>query len=305
MYPVAIVFSIATIRLVKKNITPPTATAKGHKVKKSDTTLPHLAPAIQFIDTHCHLDMAAYSADLDQVLNRASANHIKRIVTIGVDLPSSREAVTIARRYSQISATIGVHPHDVDKLKNSDYIELEQLYAEHGKHIVGIGEIGLDYFKKYSDPARQREHFEKQLELAHALKLPVIIHNREADEDTLKILRAAQPLNFGGIMHCFAGDVTFASKVLDLGLLISIPGIVTYKNASLLHEVVRQIPLTSMVLETDGPFLTPNPLRGKRNESSYLLFTAHKIAELRGIDVEEVSRQTTENAENLFKFNRM
>lgn len=300
---IAIVFSIATITLIKNYITP--ATAKGYRVKKSDTTLPQVAPAVQFIDTHCHLDMAAYSADLEQVLDRASSNHIKRIVTIGIDLPSSRAAVTIAQRYRHVSASIGIHPHDVDKLRNSDYIELEQLYAEHGKYIVGFGEIGLDYFKQYSDPARQREHFKKQLELAHALRLPAIIHSREADADTLEILRAAQPLDFGGIMHCFSGDLTFAHKVLDLGMLISIPGIVTYKNASLLHEVARQIPITSMVLETDGPFLAPHPLRGKRNESSYLLFTAHKIAELRGIDVEEVSRQTTENAENLFKFNKM
>ena len=300
---IAIVFSIATMSLVRKTIT--LATAKGYKVKKSDTTLPQLAPAVQFIDTHCHLDMAAYGADLDQVLDRALANHIKRIVTIGIDLPSSRKAVTIAQRYRQVSATIGIHPHDVDQLKNSDYLELEQLYAEHGKHIVGFGEIGLDYFKQYSDPARQREHFKKQLELAHALRLPVIIHNREADADMLEILRAAQPLDFGGIMHCFSGDVDFAHKVLDLGMLISIPGIVTYKNATLLHQVVRQIPITSMVLETDGPFLAPHPLRGQRNESSYLLFTAHKIAELRGIDVAEVSSQTTENAENLFKFNKL
>ncbi len=268
----------------------------------SDKILSELAPAIQFIDTHCHLDMAAYNMDLDKVLDRAKANHIKRIVTIGIDLPSSKEAVALARRYSQVSATIGVHPHDVDNLVRRDYLELENIFADHAEYIVGFGEIGLDYVKQHSDPSRQREHFTRQLELAHALKLPVVVHNRDANDDTLKILKAAKPLDYGGIMHCFSGDTNFAQKVLDLGMLISIPGIVTFKNATLLHQVVRDIPLSSMVLETDGPFLAPHPFRGKRNEPSYLLFTALKIAELRGIDIEQVSRQTMENAENLFTF---
>ncbi len=264
--------------------------------------LPELAPAIQFIDTHCHLDMAAYGADLNQVLDRAMACNIKRIVTIGIDLPSSKEAVALARRYKQVSATIGVHPHDVDNLERRDYDELESIFTEHSEHIVGFGEIGLDYVKQHSDPSRQREHFTRQLELAHALKLPVVVHNRDANNDTLRILKETKPLDYGGIMHCFSGDKTFAHKVLDLGMLISIPGIATFKNATLLHEVVRHIPLSSMVLETDGPFLAPHPFRGKRNEPSYVLFTALKIAELRAIDIEQVSRQTTENAENLFKF---
>ena len=257
---------------------------------------------VQFIDTHCHLDMATYGVDLDEVLHRALDSHIKRIVTIGIDLPSSKKAVALARRYSQISATIGVHPHDVDNLARHDYVELENIFADHREYIVGFGEIGLDYVKQHSDPARQREHFSRQLELAHALKLPVVVHNRDANDDTLKILKAAKPLDYGGIMHCFSGDSIFAEKVVDLGMLISIPGIVTFKNASLLHEVVRHIPLSSMVLETDGPFLAPQPFRGKRNEPSYLLFTALKIAELRGITIEHLSRQTTENAENLFSF---
>lgn len=274
-------------------------------MEKTDKNRPVLAPTVQFIDTHCHLDMTAYSADLDQVLNRAMAGHIKRTVTIGIDLPSSREAVALAQRYKQISATIGVHPHDVDNLGAGDYLDLEKIYADHAEHIVGFGEIGLDYVKQHSDPARQREHFARQLELAHVLKLPVVVHNREANDDTLHILKAAKPLDYGGIMHCFSGDRAFAEKVLDLGMLISIPGIVTFKNAAMLHDVVRHIPLTSMVLETDGPFLAPHPFRGKRNEPAYLLFTALKIAELRGITIEQVSGQTTANAENLFNFKSM
>lgn len=266
--------------------------------------LPQVPQSAKFIDTHCHLDMAAYTDDLEEVLTNAFASHIHRIVSIGVDLASSRNAINLARNYQQISATIGIHPHDVDNLKNNVYTELEQLYFEHSKHVVAFGEIGLDYAKQYSDPSKQREHFKRQLDLAHTLKLPVVIHNRDANDDTITILREAKPLDYGGIMHCFSGDTVFARKVLDLGLLISIPGIVTFKNATTLHQVAREIPLTSMVLETDGPFLAPHPFRGKRNEPSYLLFTAQKIAELREIEIEQISKQTTANATDLFKFNR-
>ncbi|GAB6191486.1 TatD family hydrolase [Desulfocastanea catecholica] len=274
------------------------------KLQPRGSDLPQLTESCQFIDTHCHLDMAAYGHDLEKVLQVALTSHIHRIITIGIDLPSSREAVVIARKYPQVSATIGVHPHDVDTLQTSDYTELERLYLDHARYIVGFGEIGLDYVKQYSDPAHQRTHFKRQLDLAHALKLPVIVHNREANDDTIKILQEAKPLDYGGIMHCFSGDTAFAHKVLDLGMLISIPGVVTFKNAVVLHEVARDIPLESMVLETDGPFLAPHPYRGKRNEPAYLLYTAKKIAELRKIDIEQLARQTTANAENLFKFNR-
>lgn len=274
-------------------------------MKQKDNALPEISLSTQFIDTHCHLDMSAYTGDLEQVLQQASTNHIKRIVTIGIDLTSSRDAITLAHRYQQVSATIGIHPHDVENINNTDYTELEQLYIDHSKHIVAFGEIGLDYVKQHSDPFTQRKHFKRQLDLAHALKLPVVVHNRDANDDTLKLLSKTKPLDYGGIMHCFSGDISFAHKVLDLGMLISIPGIVTFKNATILHEVVQGIPLSSMVLETDGPFLAPHPFRGKRNEPSYLLFTAKKIADLRQIDIAQVSRQTTTNAENLFKFNEI
>ncbi len=275
-------------------------------MKTLEKELPLLSRSTQhrFIDTHCHLDMPAYHEDLEQVISEAFTNRIERIVTIGIDLPSSRDAVSLARKYKQVFATIGIHPHDVDNLQSCHYAELEKLYMSHSNYIVGFGEIGLDYVKLHSTPSKQREHFRKQLDLAHALKLPIVVHNRDADNDTLKLLSESKPLDYGGIMHCFSGDTAFAKKVLDLGMLISIPGIVTFKNAKMLQEVVREIPLTSMVLETDGPFLAPHPFRGKRNEPSYLLYTAEKIAELRQIDIEQVSRQTTVNAENLFKFNR-
>lgn len=258
----------------------------------------------RFIDTHCHLDMEAFAEDFDEVLNRAIEAGVDRIVSIGIDLPSSAKAIALSDRYPQLSATIGVHPHDVEGLQDNDYARLEKLYADHYQSIVAFGEIGLDYYKNYTDPAEQRKHFIHQLSMAHELELPVIIHNRDADEDILNILRQAKPLDYGGIMHCFSGDLALARKIIDLGMLISIPGVVTFKNSLTLQEVAKNIPLATMVIETDGPFLAPHPYRGKRNEPSYVVHTAQKIAELREIDLPEIARQTTANAEKIFQLQR-
>jgi TatD DNase family protein len=244
--------------------------------------------------------MSAYSDDLPSVLNRARAGRVEKIVTIGIDLESSNRAVALAKKYRQITATIGIHPHEADNIAESDYHELRSLYLKNNGSISGYGEIGLDYAKQYAEPKLQRKHFARQLELADELKLPVIIHNREANEDTLEILKN-NSLNYGGIMHCFSGDCRFAERVLELGLLISIPGIVTFKNATTLQQVAREIPLSTMVIETDGPFLAPQPFRGKRNEPAYVAYTAEKIAQLRDTSITEIARQTTANAEQLFR----
>ena len=271
-------------------------------MKNIENNLPALNKNWYLIDTHCHLDMNAYEDDLTEVLERAFKNHIKRIVSIGIDLSSSYRAILLSQKYSHISATIGIHPHDVGSVTDSAYKNLEQLFIKHQSHIVGYGEIGLDYVKNYSPIDKQKYHFTKQLDLAHELKLPVIIHNRDANDDTLELLKKVKPLLQGGIMHCFSGDYEFAKQVLDLGLLISIPGIVTFKNAATLHEVVRKTPLTSLVLETDGPFLAPHPFRGRRNEPTLMLYTADKVAELKKISIDEVAKQTSANAERLFHF---
>ena len=270
-------------------------------------SVPKISPSpkdCRFVDTHCHLDMEAFAEDLEEVLERAVIAGVERIVTIGIDLPSSGKAITLAQRYPQISAAIGVHPHDVGGLSDKDYASLEKLCADHRRWVVGYGEIGLDYYRNYSEPALQRKHFARQLDLAYDLKLPVIIHNRNADDDTLDILRQAKPLEYGGIMHCFSGNLSFAHKVLDLGMMISIPGVVTFKNSQTLQEVAGSIPLASLLIETDGPFLAPHPFRGKRNEPSYAVHTARKIAELRGTDMTVIAAQTTANAEKLFDFTR-
>ncbi len=262
--------------------------------------LPMLPPATGLIDTHCHLDMSAYMDDLKEVLDDAAGNGIEHIITIGIDTASSQKAIELAMRFPGISATIGVHPHDVENLRDQDYEVLRSLHDRHSRHVVGYGEIGLDYVKKYSTPERQREHFHRQLLFSRELNLPVIIHNREADEDTLNILKSCGGEPWSGVMHCFSGDYNYARRVLDLGLHISIPGVVTFKNAAALHEVAKKIPLDRMLCETDGPFLAPHPYRGKRNVPSYLLFTALKIAELRGTGIDTIARQTTENAKKLF-----
>ena len=271
-------------------------------MKNIENSLPTLDKKSYLIDTHCHLDMTSYESDLSAVVERARNYHIKRIVSIGIDVASSEKAISLAKNFAGVSATIGIHPHDVENTTDREYTKLEQLFTEHSAHIVGYGEIGLDYVKKYSPADKQRYHFAKQLEFAQKLKLPVIIHNREADEDTLDILKNGSPLEQGGIMHCFSGDYNFARQVLDLGLLISIPGIVTFKNAVTLQNVVKKVPLTSLVLETDGPFLAPHPFRGKRNEPVLMLHTAQKIAEIKKIPIEEVARQSSLNAEKLFQF---
>lgn len=270
-------------------------------MQNQEELLAALRSGTQFIDTHCHLDMGAYQNELAPVLENARKNLISKTITIGIDLESSKKAVLLAKKYKNVHPTIGIHPHDVNNINPQTYSDLTALFSRNQERIVGFGEIGLDYVKNYSPPAKQREHFRHQLELAHDLELPIIVHNREADEDTLNIISESKPLSHGGIMHCFSGDYSYAKKIMDLGMMISIPGIVTFKNATILQEVATKIPLSKMLLETDGPFLAPHPFRGKRNEPAYLLYTAIKIAELRDIPLQEVADVTTENAISLFR----
>lgn len=264
-----------------------------------DAPLPALAPGAALIDTHCHLDFPDYAADLPAVLTRAAAAGVGRIITVGIDLPTSRAAIELAVRQSVLFATVGVHPHHVKDLVAADYDLLREL-ARHPQ-VVAYGEIGLDYVKGYSPPAVQREHFARQVELARELALPLVIHDREAHADTIAILREALPLAAGGVMHCFSGDADFAEEVLALGFHISIPGVVTFPKAEAMQAAVRQTPLNRLLLETDGPFLAPVPRRGKRNEPQLLLYTAQKVAEVKGVSINEVAQATTANAEKLFR----
>ncbi|PID76884.1 MAG: hydrolase TatD [Deltaproteobacteria bacterium] len=254
-----------------------------------------------YIDTHCHLDMSDYHDDFGEVLARAADARVGHMVSIGVDLASSRRAVHLARTYPQVSAVVGVHPHEVGSITDKTYAELKGILTRDAEYIVGYGEIGLDYCKNYAPANLQQRHFGRQLELAKEFNLPVVIHDRDAHREVLTILKEHGPFKAGGILHCFSGDYDFARQVLELGFYISIPGIVTFKNAADLQEVAKKIPLESMLLETDGPFLTPVPFRGKRNEPAYIPLIAAKVAGLRQMSGEEVGRITTANAKKIFR----
>ena len=269
--------------------------------RKSPPPLPGLRAPSYLIDSHCHLDMDAYQDDLDQVLQRAADNRVLGIVTIGTDLASSLRALHLAHAHSMLRVAIGVHPHDAGQVQEDDLTELALLAEKHKDMVIGYGEIGLDYAKKYSPPELQRTVFRQQLRLARELKLPVIIHDRDAHEDCLKIIRDEGPFEHGGIMHCFSGNLDFAEKIIDCNLLISIPGIVTYKNAQSLREVAARVPIDRMLVETDGPFLAPVPCRGKRNEPAFTLYIAETIAQIRGTSLEDIADRTSANACRLFR----
>lgn len=250
------------------------------------------------VDTHCHLDMAKYHDDLDEVIERAASRGVDRIVTVGIDLQSSREAVNLAERYPGVYATVGIHPHNVGNVTETDYDLLAALTKE--PKVVAYGEIGIDLHYNYAPKTEQIKHMSHQLDLAKKANLPVVIHDREAHREIMAVLEKKAPFPAGGVMHCFSGNGEFARRVLELGFYISVPGVVTFKKAEILQAAVREVPLAKLILETDGPFLAPEPRRGRRNEPALVLFTAQRVAELKGTTIDEVARVTTRNAESLF-----
>ncbi|MDD2467575.1 MAG: TatD family hydrolase [Desulfobulbus sp.] len=268
-------------------------------MKSPPAPLPQLNGHAELIDTHCHLDMEAYSNDLEAVIDAANLHGVTRIITIGIDLISSAAAVRLAEQYPNVYATVGIHPHDAGQVTPQ---ALEQLRLLAGNaRVVGYGEIGLDYVKNYAPQSVQLEALAQQLSLAQELELPVIIHDREAHEDTLRLLKAAGPFPRKGVMHCFSGDTGLAEATIDLGFYISIPGVATFANANTLREVIQAVDLDLLLLETDGPFLAPVPYRGKRNEPKFMLYTAQMVADLKNIPLEDVAAATTANAVRLFQ----
>lgn len=264
--------------------------------------VPRLPDGVSLIDSHCHLDMDDYSNDLDEVIDRAARHGVKGIITIGIDLASSYSAVRIARRFRSVRATVGFHPHDAETADPSSLSKMATMVEENREEVIGWGEIGLDYVKKYSPPEDQRRIFREQLRTAKELKLPVIIHDREAHDDCLRIISEEGPFERGGIMHCFSGNLELARRVIDHNFHISIPGIVTYNKADEMKEVAAQVPIERLLVETDGPFLSPVPYRGKRNEPLYTLYTAAQVAELRGLELADLARLTSENCRSLFNY---
>jgi TatD DNase family protein len=251
------------------------------------------------IDTHTHLDDARYDADRDAMIQRARQAGVAAFVTIGCDLTTSRSAVTLADRHADIYASIGVHPHEVKHIRDDWYDELRRL-AQHAK-VVAYGEIGLDYHYNHSPPKDQRERFREQIQLARDLHLPVVIHTREAQEDTISILKEEKASEVGGVFHCFSGDAWLAKDALDLGFYLSFSGILTFNNATMLREIAKQTPLDRVLIETDCPYLTPVPHRGKRNEPAFVSHVARQLAEIHpDLSLEQIEEATTENAKRLF-----
>lgn len=251
------------------------------------------------VDTHAHLDMEQFEGDLPEVLKRAEDSGVGYIITIGSDPKSSAQAAGIAQSHENVFFSPGFHPHDVKSLKDEDY-ELLRALAQSPK-AVAIGETGLDYHYDLSPRGVQREHFARQIELARELDKPVIVHSREAEEETIEIMKAAKAHEAGGTMHCFAGGWETARLAMDMGFYISVGGTLTFKNSGALREVIEKVPIERILLETDCPYLAPVPLRGKRNEPSYLRYVVDTLAGLKGLSAEDVERITTFNAATLFK----
>ena len=255
------------------------------------------------IDTHTHLDDARYEGDRDAVIARAQDAGVQTFVTIGCDLETSRAAVALAERYPFIYATVGVHPHEVKRIEERWYAELRQL-ARHPK-VIAYGEIGLDYHYDHSPRETQRTRFREQVRVARDLQLPIVIHTREAQEDTITILREERAPEVGGVFHCFSGDAWLAKDALDLGFYLSFSGVVTFQNATMLRDIVKTVPMDRILIETDCPYLAPVPHRGKRNEPAHVKLVAEKIASIKStekpLSLEEVERITSDNARRAFK----
>ncbi len=250
-------------------------------------------------DSNTNLDDQRFEQDRDIVIARARENGIKYMISPGADLNTSIRAANIAEKYDNIYAAVGVHPHDVKDI-NEDTIEALKALSNKEK-VVAIGEIGLDYYYDNSPREDQRKWFKRQIELAQEVNLPIIIHDRDAHGETFDILKQYNVGNTGCVMHCYASSVEMAKEYIKMGVYISFAGPVTFKNARKTYEVAKEIPLEWILVETDSPYLTPTPYRGKRNEPAYVKLVAEKIAEAKGISLEEVAHQTTINAKKLFR----
>ena len=271
------------------------------------------------IDSHCHIDGEAFDADRDEVVARANEAGVAGMLTVGTGDPHSddfRKAIAVAERYANVFASVGVHPHDAKLYDDKAEDHLVELAKS--EKVIAWGEIGLDYYYDHSPRDMQRDVFRRQIQIAKKLELPVIVHSRKANEETIQILSEEFSLqkpvrNKGekefadmdirvpnGIMHCFGGTPEMAKQLMDVGFLISFAGNVTFKKAENLRDAARVVPLDKLLVETDCPFLTPEPYRGKRNEPSFVVHTAKFLADLHGIEFETLAKQTTQNFFDVF-----
>lgn len=252
------------------------------------------------IDSHCHLNDQEFEDDFSEVIERAKANGIGAIVVVGCDVESSGRAIELARQYDILWATVGIHPHDAKSWNKDTCREIENML--HEPKVVALGEIGLDYHYHYSTREEQDKAFREQIAIAKQYNKPIIIHNREAHQDTFNILTEVGTGQAGGVMHCFSGSFEMACEYLMMGLYLSFAGPITFNNADRLREVAAKIPIEKLLIETDSPYLTPHPFRGKRNEPEYVKWVGAKLAAIKGIEPEEVANQTSKNCRNLFRF---
>jgi TatD DNase family protein len=250
---------------------------------------------VQIIDTHAHLNMLK---NPQAALDAARAASVKQIITVGIDLDSSQAAAAFARDNDDVFYTVGLHPHDSEAASEGLWPQLTGLAQ---KGAVAWGECGLDYFRDYAPHDLQKAAFAKQIELAHQVKLPLVIHSRDAHDDSLAMLKEQKAAEVGGVFHCFGGDEAVAREVLDLGYLISIPGTISFPKNQQLRDLVKLVPLDMLLIETDCPFLAPVPKRGRENQPAYLPHTLAVLAAALGKPAEEVAKATTANARRLFK----
>ena len=246
------------------------------------------------IDSHAHLEMPDFKKDLEAVIQRAKESGVEYIFTVGTEKKDWRRALEIANSHPTIYAILGVHPHNAKEIDDQTYPVLRELCRD--KKVRALGEMGLDFFRNLSPRDIQLRRFREQIGVARELGLPIVVHDREAHGETVEILKSEKAEECGGIIHCFSGDYEMAKVCMDMGFYISIPGTITFKNAEGFREIVKKIPLESLLVETDAPFLTPEPFRGKRNEPGYVRYTAQKMAEIKKVSFDKVAEATTENA---------
>jgi len=250
------------------------------------------------IDTHAHLDFKQFSKDLDSVLARAAAAGVAAIVNAGADERSSRQAIKLSKKYKQISAAVGVHPHDADNLKDDWLVNMENMASE--DCVLAIGETGLDYYRNLSSAEKQVEVFCQHIELANRLEKPLIVHTRNASEETYRVLKENLASSTTGVMHCFSGDLKDLDSFLTLDFYISLAGPVTYPRSEQLREVVSYIPSNRLLLETDSPYLPPQTVRGKRNEPAYIREIYEQVALILNLELDQLADQVYLNALRLF-----
>jgi TatD DNase family protein len=252
------------------------------------------------IDSHAHIQGKEYAGEAEAVIARAREVGVEKIIAVGGagDMSSNTEAIALAARFENVFATVGMHPHDAKDVGANELQSLKELAAS--PKVVAVGETGLDYYYSHSPHDVQRRVFSQFIHMARDTDLPIVVHERDAARDAAELLRREGSAKLRGVIHCFTGDYKAACAYLDLGFYLSFTGIITFKNAEPLREVVRKVPLERMFVETDSPYLTPVPHRGKRNEPAYVRFVAETIAKVKGVELDEVARLTTASVKSLF-----